>query len=237
MMKMNHIKIILVLILLVNVVRIKAQDSDCPCNTEKEKIESYENYLVGKAFINRYPAKNIQFFNNWLKGDVFLTDGSIIRGELLRYSGRTDELLWMRNSDYQVATVIREQVSRFVLLDEMGQVYATFVKVKHKNLQHSENNDMYLQLLADGKVNLYKKYEVLENKSDGQLYTNTFYYIEKDGKFERFKPGRWTLYRLFDQDKETIKHIVHSNHIVVRKEPGLIKAISEFNNQSSGSSK
>lgn len=230
MLKMIQIRSIGIVLLSLISMQTRAQDSDCPCNSEMEIIQSYENYLVGKAFVNKHPVSKEQFYTGWLKGDVYLTDGNIVKGELLRYNGLIDELLWMRSSDFAIASVARESVSRFVIYSSNNKIEATFQKVKQKNTQHTENEDMYLQILVEGNVVIYRKFEVIEIRSTGQLIINQYYYLQKDGEIHRFKLNRISLIHLFkDEERITLKQIIRSKHLRMNKEAGLIEAINEYN--------
>jgi hypothetical protein len=201
------------------------------CNCKSERVPAYEKRLTGKIFHNKLVGKNEQFFAYWTRGDIYLTDNSIVKDKNLRYNGLIDELLWMRDSDYKIALLDRNTIERFVLYMPDNKGTVAFVKVDQKDPKHSENNDMFLQLLADGEVKLFKKIEVTDYPVQGVVIRKDIFYLYKNNYYYRLKPGRAFLFHLFTPDKKTIKHIVRSNNLAVKKEADLIKAINLYNQQ------
>lgn len=232
-LRMKVFKISLLAFVLVFLqISVNCQDNNnCSCKENLNIVPENEELLFGKAFYNRFVGKNVQFFYNWAVGDVYLTDSSIVKNKYLRYNGLIDEVLWMRNSDYQIAVLDRKRISKIVIKGPEDKPFATFVKVNHKNIQFPQNDDMYLQLLAEGQVSLYKKIEIVENKSNGELIRRDLYFLQKDSAFHSFQMRRSFFIQSFGDDKKTIRHILRSNFLSVRNESNLIRAIEIYNLQ------
>jgi len=225
---MKSIKLIAVLFFALTIPNF-AQQSNCPCEKVISRIPSDESKLIGKAYKNNNVGKNEQFFNNWVRSDIYLTNNTIVKNKYTRYNGLLDEILWMREPDFQIAVLDRKNISRVVLYTGENIPLATFERVNYKNIQHPENDDMFLQLLVDGNIKLYKKMEVVENNSTGELMRKDIYFLFKDNTYQSFQPRRLFLYRAFGADKKAIQKLVRSNHLIIKNESNLVNAINLYN--------
>jgi hypothetical protein len=220
---------LLAIALVISFDKIHCQDNSCVCKGSSEIIPENESLLTGKAFNNKFVSNNVQYFNSWSIGTIYLKDSTIVKNKYLRYNALLDEILWMRNSDYQVAVLERSKIDKVEFFDKGKNLIVTFEKVDHKNIQHPENEDMFLQLLVTGEVNLYKKAEVVENKSNAELVKRDFYFLYKNGEYINFQNKRILFVRAFGADKKLIRHILRSNFFMVRNESNLIKAVEIYN--------
>lgn len=208
---------------------VKAQDSLC-CGIPTD-VTSYSPQLIGRMFIDRHIDKPEQYYGYWQRGDVYLTNGEVVKNQYLRYNGLLDELLWMRENDFQSAILDRRFISKFVIHDEKTNSDWVFFKLNEKNIQHPEFDNIYMQLLADGKMSLYKNYQVEENSVSADITDHDYYYIDYNGDFSRIAANRWSLYKLAGEQKKMMKHVIRSHHLTVREENNLKQAVELFNEE------
>ncbi|MBN2519130.1 MAG: hypothetical protein JXB17_01380, partial [Bacteroidales bacterium] len=113
------IKKIYIIIILIGITHISyTQNYFCKCNKNYENEKYLEEKLVGKIFVNPLVSNNLQFFNEWTIGEIYLQNGKTVKNKYLRYNGYLDYLLWLRKSDYQTAIINRETVAGFKLYDK-----------------------------------------------------------------------------------------------------------------------
>lgn len=208
-----------------------SQITDCGYKNINSEVPVYETTLQGKAFYNQHPNKDKQFYNNWAKADIYLTNNTLVKNKLLRYNALLDEMLWMREEDFQIIILNRKNIASVYFYTENNNMPTKYIKIDHKNLQHPNNSNMFVQLLSDvdGKVQFLKKIEVAENTNDMKLEKTERYYIYKNNEYKRLVLGKLFLYKLFGNNKKHIKQIIDDNKLSAKKEQDLIKAIHIFN--------
>lgn len=201
----------------------------CQCDNNQDYEKYFQEVLTGKIFINTLLYGNLQFFNDWTFGKVILTNGTEIDNKYLRYNGYIDGLLWLRKSDYKTAIVEKKSVKGFVLYDDNNEPFAEFKKIKIKNWYAGDSANIYMQVMTEGKISLYVYRRIKVHNNTNEVFADHEYYILKDGIYHNIKLGRVGLIQLFPEDKKRMRKIIWSNHLRVRKEPQLVKAIELYN--------
>ena len=222
-----------ILILISNaliILNLSAQDNPLNHNANCEHTINFEAKLKGRVFINKYPGKSIQFYKNWMQGELLLSDGNIVTNKVLLYNSLLDELIWRRSTDYKQVILNKQAIAGFTLYNSDNIKVAEFQKKYLKNA--SDSTGTFLQILTEGKISLYVKREVLFKENSGEFQGKNNYYLLKNGEFYPLIPYRWFLYRLMGEDKAKMKTIVRKNFLFIKKEPALIKAIQLFNEES-----
>ena len=206
-----------------------SQDYPCTCMGTKSMEKYFEDKLTARIFIYSNPGSTIQFFNDWMKGDVFLTDSTVVKNKNLRYRGFGDQLIWARNSDFQTGIVDRDIVSGFVLYNKDESTYATFKNLNIKNRNDKNNDFHYLQVLEEGDVSFYAYKRISIEKNTQEMFEDYIYYLYINEKFIPVKLKRSTLIRLLPEDKEVIRSILKNNKLSTRNEKDMIKAVNLYN--------
>ncbi len=221
------IRFILILITQTLALNTFAQDNYCNCNTDFRQNTDFEAKLFGKAFINKYPGKNIQFFKSWMPGDLLMSDGSIVKNKILGYNSMLDELIWMRTPDYQQVVLNKKTIAGFTLYGTNNIKIAEFRKLYLKNWLSGDSSSTYLQVLVKGRLTLYVERKVILISNTEIFQNEDQYYLQKEDKLYDMKPNRRSLFRLMgnENDKNRMKAIVRKNFLFVNKEPQLVKAI------------
>ncbi|MBN1186158.1 MAG: hypothetical protein JXB49_28015 [Bacteroidales bacterium] len=210
---------------------IHAQDYPCKCIDSKSLEEYFEEKLTAKIFVYSYSGNTIQYFNEWLKGDIYLKDGNVVKNKNLRYRGFGDQLIWARNSDFQTGIIDRDNINGFVLYNKDNSVFATFKNLNIKNENDKNDNFQYLQVLAEGDLSFYVFRRISMQNSTEKMFVDYIYYMYVNDKFIPVKLRRTILCRLLPQDKALIKSIIRKNRLNTRNETDMIKAVNQYNSR------
>lgn len=227
--KMRYFVIILVIIS--SITLVSGQQYFCNCNLDSGKgseIISQEN-LLGKHFIDMYLNNSLQFYGEWAEGNIIMENGSMVTNKSLRYNGLYDDILWKRKSNNQVASIEKSTIKSVELFDVDGKPYMEFEKVHFKNSSLSDQNEVFLQVLAQGKYTLYALRKVAVMPSNNELYTKFKLYLYKDGEFTLVLPKRFSLLISMKGEKQNMKQVLRENKIKVKGESGLIEAVNLYN--------
>ena len=99
-----------------------------------------------------------------------------------------------------------------------------------KNWLLNDSSSSFLQVLVEGELSLYVKRRAKKISSFNDLVREDEYYLLYKGNYNKFKPSRFGLYRVMDEaDKPKMKAAVRSEHLKVRRELQLIRAIEIYN--------
>lgn len=212
---------------------IFSQEDNTICDTSTAHVDKMLGAkLLAKTFVNTMVSNNDQFYNNWTNGNVTLSDGSVVKNELLRYNSFIDELLWLRKRDYSAGIIYKTTVREFVFYDEKNNPVAKFKNLNVRNWYSLDSSYTYLQVLTEGKISLYVQRRMINiNKSTKELVQKDLYFLYKDGQYHSLIPNRMNLYRVMKDEKENIRKIVRGSHLRVRKEAQLTEAIEKYNTE------
>lgn len=198
---MKHIIIILILVLYF-LDYSNAQQQYCNCSSADQK-EIFKEKLAGRDFNDFYRHDNLQFFNSWTPGTIITDQGKSIQNIYLRYNRLLDELLWLRQSDYMTIVLEKEMIDHFFINDAEGSE-VLFEQIQLPSVLGGESKNVFLQVLYKGMISLYvqRKAEVL--KSNNELITGNFYYLNRGEDWKRFKANRLSFMRLFEKEEKSV---------------------------------
>jgi hypothetical protein len=193
----------------------------------------YEESLAGVFFIPTEFYKGQKFFNNdWRLGTVILENGNEIFNKYLNYNIISSQLFWIRNFDYKQIILIKEKIKGFVISPGDSISKQEFIKMRFKPWYRIDTITDYLQVLCKGYINLYAFRRATVNKNSNEISPVTDYYVQVNkAPIKSLTKGRRALYSVAGENKDLMKKIVRGNHLKVRKEYYLIKAIKIFNQQ------
>jgi hypothetical protein len=234
MKKTLHIKFSLFIILILATISsdIIAQNktSDCVINIDSTVFD--EN-ITGEYFVNDGHVGRIFYNTDWRKGEILLENNRIVPNKILNLYLFNEQLIWMRNLDYKQISVSQETVKEFRIYSTNGIPKQVFRKIKFKTRMMDINySEIFLQVLAEGKITLYAYRKVWLNKNTNELIPTFKYYIQvNNSEIESYSPNRWSLYSVAKKCglKQEMKDIVQNNHLHIRDELGIIKALEIFN--------
>jgi hypothetical protein len=227
---MKNLIVSIILVLITNA-GLLSQEYYCNCIEDISITEDFQRKLSGRFFVNRIMDYGSQFFYKWANGDVIMNDGQIIRNKYIRYNRYSDELLWLRKSDYKTALLDKETIDEFIIYTEDNSPYAHFRKARIKKWYQFDSTDVFLQILTEGNISLYvfRTVTVIRNKIE--IYDKDIYYLLMNNNYHRIDASRLGLIRALPQNKTELKQIIRKNKLKVKSEPHLIKAIELLNKE------
>lgn len=194
-----------------------------------------DDVLCARQYNNKYPTDQKQFFGNWERGTVLLENGKTASGYFLRYNQMLDELAWLREDDYNVGLVIKENVREFTQggIDE-GTEPKRFLKVLVPELAGLQKTMMYLQVLADGQTRLFCQHKAKLTTHTGLISPKSYYYLDYGGKLHKISLNRWSFYQTFSKtDRAIVKDVIRKNHLQVHRIVDMARAVELFNAEKS----
>jgi hypothetical protein len=204
-------------------------------NPDESKLlveKTYGPHLLATTFVNSFPGNNNQYYNNWTEGVVLLSNGKRVKIKHIRYNCLLDELLWLRPSDYQTSTVLKASVSEFIVFDAENKP-CYFKKEKFRDWYMLDSTDVFFHVLVEGDISFYIHHKALNvDKNSRELTRKDFYYIKSGKQIKLIKLRRSSIFNCGLIDKEKMRDIIRKNHLRVRKEEDMIKAIDLYNTAS-----
>jgi hypothetical protein len=194
--------------------------------------QPFQHALMGKIYNPGAFIKGNAFFNkDWDKGYIILENNDSISCNHIKYNIYIDNLILLRNNNYSQLIIDKATIKKFAFAN--GKSFTTFKKIKHKLLFETDSTTSYLQVLAEGKISLYalRRKNIVGIGSQAEFSDDDIYFTRtSNSTLQRFKKNRPALYKLIPEAKMEFKKILKEEHLRVRKEDDLIKAIEIFNN-------
>jgi hypothetical protein len=206
-----------------------SQSVFCDCSFDDDNEIISDGNLTAKVYISPNLNKKELYYSSWGIGEVELVDGSIVKNKILRYNGYLDELVWLRDVDKKTGLVDKQLVKSFKIYDRDNISSNFFRKFKIKRWFSFDTVVVYMQVLAEGKLSLYVSRKVIQMSNSQEFVSKYEYYLYKDGNFIPFKPNRVYFLQILGSEKEKMKSILRTNHLRVRQENQLIKAVEIYN--------
>jgi hypothetical protein len=225
---MKRLSLLLILIFAFSVVW--SQQTDCNCTSADDYQTSLQNGLIGIEYINPVAGyEGNQYLRDWSFGEVELNNGDVIKDIILRYDRFSDELLWLRKSDYKKGILQKKDITAFKFYDHSGNLTSTFIR-KRVDLPWMDEKDRFLQILLQDKISLYVFRNVKEEPVEYKLMDHTRYFVSTRGNDYLILLKRKSLLNLPFINKDKMKKILRSNRLGINNnEQGLTMAISLYN--------
>ena len=148
---------------------------------------------------------------------------------MLRYDRYSDELLWLRQTDFRTGMINKSVVAGFEFSDEEGQLTRTFVK-KEIRRPGMGSFDAYLQILVEGPVSLYVFRNVVQAVSVSKTVDNTLYFLHTGSGWYPVAMRRRSLLKTPGIDIDLMKNIIRSNRLSFHNdESDFTKAVYLYN--------
>ncbi|MFA6401407.1 MAG: hypothetical protein WCX31_07240 [Salinivirgaceae bacterium] len=184
--------------------------------------------MVATTYINEFPSKKEQFYNNWTKGTIYFTNGYKAPDCMIRYNGWKDELIWLRETDYKTGTVIKGKVASFTFDNTMQREALRFIH--YIDTGGFQKTDIYLEVIAEGKTSVYCYRKATLLKGENKFVTKYQYYLKQNRELHKFTPGKRNLLAFFPKEKhKAIKDILRVNHLKLKNDEQLAEAIKLIN--------
>lgn len=204
---------------------VRAQDSTiCPC--QKELSQAFTPGLKGQVYRGIPGMVGTEFFNQaYLKGDIMLEQGEVVKDQMIRYNGRIDGVLMLPPQSSAEILLDKFFIKGFCLKEFDGNFNVCFSKIRVVKEFSSDSTLIFAQVLYHSKLSLYayRQYvyteDVMVDVGNSRIAKKQFdpmfiYYFQlPNGRtigFKSFK--KRDLYKLFPGNKELMKKLFREKH-------------------------
>jgi hypothetical protein len=188
--------------------------------------------LNGPEYQSRAKRYDVnQYFASWTKGTLFLRNDEVITDIFLRYDQFTDELLWLRETDFKTGVVCHDDVTAFELYDDSHQLMARFVNKRIKLGYKPDSTDVFLQHMVSGPLELYV-YRKVKEAGNYALLNDTYYllFAGKKSYFTGLSSRQVEKVPVIDQAK--MKTLLKSREVRLDgTETALVNFMQAYNKQ------
>lgn len=206
---------------------------------EKQLFPPAQVRLSGEVFSFTIHSDGSMYFNDdWVPGEVTLTTGESVEVEKLRYNGFLDQLIWLNPANFQQIQVDKQMVQSFTMKLPYYEEELFFENITFKPWFEANPINIYGHVLYNGDIKLLahrrvtKKGEVLENVGSALVAraelesSPVFYILMPDNQAHAVRRfNRRTLYRIFPERADKIRSEFRKEHLRIRNENDLIKAV------------
>lgn len=181
--------------------------------------------LTGELFTPDLIVDPTTYFNReWLAGDIYLSNGEVVRNKLIKYNGLLDELFWQEPRSKNVVKLDKEAILQFHFLNLNSDSTVYFRKLKVKKYILADSAEVFGEVVYDGSLSLFilhtYKFEGTELiRKGGSLFEKKVYneepiYIFRSANNKTFVAKslkRKSLYAFSPGNKDKIKDFLKTN--------------------------
>jgi hypothetical protein len=239
-MKMKIIRIVVTFFALVfGISLLQCQDKETLCAGLSTDSSLYEDVLTGEYFCFNNIQKGPKYLNlDWYMGDVLLENNKVVSNQYFNFHLPSRQIIWFRGSDSNLVVLDRSKIKQLTLHPGSNKANQVFRKLSFRPYFLIDTNTCYLQILAEGKITLFANRKITVLSSTNEAVRNDEYYIQiGQNSIKSFFLNKWKLYAIIKEDKVAMRKIIRSNHLRVKHEEDMIKALTIFNQQSTETSK
>ncbi|HTH81440.1 MAG TPA: hypothetical protein VL490_00810 [Mucilaginibacter sp.] len=202
-------------------------NKDTPPLPIADVTDSYMNFaeytgLVGSPFYNK----------DWVKADVTLRNGIILKDTLVRYSDLKDQLYTCAPGNQYIT--FHKAVIEFTIINQDATL--SHFSIFPGNGKFADG--AFFEVLSDGDIKLLKKNvkTISENRAGigTAVFTRTVvdnidYYLLINGKAIRIKKDKRSVEALLKNKKPELNAYLQANNLDLKKDDDLAKLINYYN--------
>ena len=194
-------------------------------SSENYNITNSEPCLTGELFAPDFVVDATTYFNSeWLSGDIYLSNGEVVRNKLIRYNGLLDELFWQEPKSKNIIKLDKESIRRFHFLNLNGDTTFYFKKINVRKNIIADSSEYFGQVLYNGPLSLFvlHTYKIIGTeliRKNGILFEKNVYAEEpiyifrftNNKTFVTKSLRRNSLYAFSPGNKDKIKEFLKTN--------------------------
>lgn len=192
----------------------------------------FEPKLSGKLFDQDPRIMGSQFFlEHWVKSDVKLSNGVVLKNKLLNYNGYLNKFIWI--NDLNLSVILDDYLITEVKLyiDSLNAISFTKIYSTKDSLR------VFAELISDDKIKLYAHRQVIKDQdvdvSKGENYYRKILVKNQPIYFLNFPNQRQiivsrltsrNIIRAFPaNEQQIVKDILHKHRLRIKSEKDLIR--------------
>jgi hypothetical protein len=134
-----------------------------------------EPKLIGDLYQPPLPMSSVGsefYIDDWLNGDIYLSNNNIVRDKALKYNGYRDLLIWLTPVNHEQVKLDKDHIEGFCLNGKSG-VKQCFKKIPIKYDLASDSVSVFAEVLYQNRISLFAYRKVT---FEGYDVTSTDYY-------------------------------------------------------------
>lgn len=212
-MIMCNLKYALFSMVFLPVIFVSAQET-FTCETVLDSL--IEPKLIGDVYQSPLLVTSVgsQFFkDDWLHGDIYLSNNNIVKNKVLKYNAFLDMLILNSPFGYQQVKLDKGQIEGFCLHGRLGETYC-FKKIPVRYDLTSDSVDVFGEVLYENNISLYAYRKVVTDGYDEsisayyrkvyKLKTHYFLRMENGKTLGCGRHKKHDIVALFPEKKEMI---------------------------------
>jgi len=211
-------------------------------STRDIDLKSSELCLTGELFTPDQIIEGTTYFNSeWLPGDIYLSNGEVVRNKLIKYNGLLDELFWQEPKSKNVIKLDKESILQFHFQNLDGDSTVYFRKIKVKKNAVADSSEFFGQVVYEGRLSLFvlhiHKFEKTELFRRGGVLLEKNVYAEEPVYIFRYSNNktlvtkslnRKRLYAFSPENKNKIKEFFKTNNTGTFKDISYLRSLAQF---------
>jgi hypothetical protein len=123
-------------------------------------LNNSEWRLTGELFVPDFTIDSrTNFYTEWESGNIYLSNGIVVRNKLIKYNRLLDQLFWLEPKSNNIIKLDKESILRFHFSDINGDTTVYFRKIKVKRNLVADSVSVFAQeIYCESKNLCYQKY-------------------------------------------------------------------------------
>jgi len=186
-----------------------------------------ESCLTGEFFSPDKFVDATTYFNSaWLAGDIYLSNGEVVRNKLIKYNGLLDELFWQEPKSQNIIKLDKEAIQQFHFRNINGDTSVYFRKIKFKRNILADSAVAFGQVIYNANstlfvIHTFKKEGTELIRKNGSPFEKDvfteepiyFFSFANNKTFVTRSLKRNSLYAFSPGNKDRIKEFLKANRI------------------------
>jgi hypothetical protein len=231
-MRKNDGNMICIFLLLLLVISVQGPDTMAQAEPDLRLTPKPVGVVYRKS--NQYPGSEF-LFTDWKQGELQLKNGQVIKDLAINYNAYSDEVVYKASGNITVE-ISKHQVSGFKVT-KPAVVRSFILSGNDPVIDSFFSKPVFLELLYDGRIKLYarRSFKINHQLTQDNPFNKSVYYPE-DRYYVKIadelipSPQKAKSYLPY-YDRALVRDILHSQHLTLKDESGLINFIEALDLQ------
>jgi hypothetical protein len=207
-------------------IAIQNLDGQSRTFSKNSDLSDSEWCLTGELFVPDFTVDSrTYFYSVWVSGNIYLSNGIVVRNKLIKYNRLLDQLFWLETKSNNMIKLDKESILRFHFSDINGDTSVYFRKIKVKRNLVADSVSVFAQEIYCGSSSLFIVLAFKENGTElvrkNGILSEEIVYNEAPIYFFKFANQRTfvtksikrhSLYAFSPENKEKIKAFTQTNN-------------------------
>jgi hypothetical protein len=174
-------------------------------------------------------------FNDWVKGNIQLEDGTIYNDLTLKYDQVRELLIFL--ADDNTSKRFSTPIKAFTLTNADDKNWPRITFRNGFKAIDGGNEKTYYEVLADGNTQLLKRTakKIVDERAPGsliiskQISATTKYYLNDSNKIVKIKKDKKSILEALNNKQTELETYIKNNNLNLKEDADLVKLIEYYN--------